>query len=129
VARALGDEYITGFEVLAGGLINTNLEVRFNSGRAPVVLRLYRDGAEVCRKEIAISHLVCANLRVPRVIFAEPDGFEGSPAFAVFEYVNGIPFQSLKRSNDKAAIQQAAASVGRTLAEIGRFHFPKAGRL
>lgn len=129
LARAIAEERVSGFEVLAGGLINTNLKIHFVSGRTPVVLRLYRDGADVCRKEIAILRLVGPNLRVPAVIFAEPDGLEGLGAFAVFDYVNGITFQSLKRTNHLNSIQQAATSVGRTLAEIGRYEFPKAGRL
>jgi aminoglycoside phosphotransferase (APT) family kinase protein len=129
IARALPHEQVSGFEVLSGGLINTNLKVHLKSEKPPVVLRLYRDGAEVCRKEVAILQLVGGSVSVPQVVYAEPEGFEGSDAFAVLEYVNGITFQSLKHTNDADAIRLAATSIGRTLAEIGRYHFSNSGRL
>lgn len=66
---------------------------------------------------------------VPAVIHPEPNGIAGSPPFAILEFVNGVTFQQLKRTNDLEAIHQAAASVGETLARIGKFQFPSPGRL
>ena len=115
---------VSNLEVLSGGLINTNFKVSFVS-REPVVLRVYRDGADVCSKEIAIHSLVSDTIPVPKILYSDL-----SPvAFSVIEFVHAITFQELKRSGDLKAIQQAAASVGKTLAEIGRFQFAKPGRL
>ena len=118
---------IANTEVLAGGLINTNIKVEFESNHEPVVLRVYRDGPEVRRKELALHELIQSQVPVARIIHA------GSavelPAFAIFEFVQGITFQQLKRSRELDAIEQASRSVGSTLAAIGRFRFPKPGRL
>jgi len=40
-------------------------------------------GAEVCLKKRAIHDLISRTIRVPRVLHAEPDGIEDSPAFLV----------------------------------------------
>jgi fructokinase len=113
---------------LCGGLINTNLKVEFD--RAPaVVLRIYRDGAAVCRKEVAVLNLLSGVVPVPHVLHSQPDGAGRFGAFAVLEYVEGITFQQLKQTADVAAINDAATSVGAVLASIGRFQFDKPGRL
>jgi len=119
----------TDVQVLSGGLINTNLKVLLTSDRPPVVLRLYRDGAAICRKEVALLNQVSQTVPVPKVLHSEPDGFAGFGPFAILEFVEGITFQQLKRTNDLPAIQQAAYSVGETLAAIGRYQFPAQGRL
>ena len=93
------------------------------------MIRLYRNGAEVCRKELALHDLLSRTIRVPRALHAEPDGIEDSPAFLISEYVIGLTFQELKRTKDFKAIQQASHSVGATLAAIGGFKFEKPGRL
>ena len=59
----------------------------------------------------------------------EPNGIDGSAPFTILEFVNGVTFQQLKRTKDLEAIHQAAASVGETLARIGKYQFPKPGRL
>jgi fructokinase len=120
---------VTDFAYLSGGRINTTLKVMLASGRPPLVLRLYRDGAAVCRKEMALLHLLSKTVPVPEILHSEPNGFAGHGAFAILGFVAGITFQLLKRTNDLPAIQQASYSVGKTLAAIGRHHFPAAGRL
>lgn len=116
-------------EILSGGLINTNIKIEFGSSDSPVVLRLYRGDAEVCLKETAVLRLVGSTVPVPKVIHVEPNGIAGSRPFSILEFVNGITFQELRRTNDLEAIQQAAASAGETLARIGKFQFPSPGRL
>ena len=82
------------------------------------MIRLYRNGADVCRKELAIHDLLSRTIRVPRVLHAEPDGIGDSPAFLVNEYVKASTFRELTRTKDLKAIQQASHSVGATLATI-----------
>ena len=120
---------VKDLQVLSGGLVNTNIRVDFEANFKPVVIRLYRNGAEVCRKELALHDLLSRTIRVPRALHAEPEGFENLPAFLINEYVNALTFQELKRTNNLKAIQQASYSVGATLAAIGRFKFDKPGRL
>ena len=54
---------------------------------------------------------------------------DSKAAFAFVEYIDGITFQQLKRTNNLKAIQQASTSIGKTLAAIGRFRFPAPGAL
>lgn len=125
VAAAFPNRKVARTELLTGGLINTNLKIHFESDFKPVVLRLYRDGAAACDKEVAIHNLIHRHVPVPEILHAESK----EPAFAVVEYIEGLTFQQLKRTNNLSAIQQASASIGKTLAAIGRFRFPAPGAL
>ncbi|HET6975596.1 MAG TPA: phosphotransferase [Pyrinomonadaceae bacterium] len=120
---------VKNLNVLSGGLSNTNIRVDFEANYKPVVIRVYRNGARVCRKELALYDLLSPTIRVPRVLHAAPEGIEDSPAFMINEYVIGATFQELKRTEDLKAIQQASYSAGATLASIGGFTFEKPGRL
>jgi aminoglycoside phosphotransferase (APT) family kinase protein len=124
IATAFPKRRVAGHEVLAGGVINTNLKVYFDGDYKSVVLRVYRDGPTACAKEIAIHDLIHQDVPVAEIIHAQTNGIDGSPAFAVLEYIEGLTFQQLKRTGDLTAINQAAADIGATLARIGRFQFP-----
>lgn len=129
MATAFPHRRIAGHEVLAGGLINTNLKVYFGGDFDPVVLRIYRDGAAACNKEIALHNLAHGSVPVADIIYAHAEETDELPSFAVLEYVEGITFQKLKRTNDRAAIREAAGSAGQILARIGHFRFPAPGEL
>ncbi len=126
VATAFPNRKVAHTELLPGGLINTNLKIYFESDFNPVVLRLYRDGAAACEKEIAVHNLIHQHVPVPEILHSDT---MGSPAFAFVEYVEGLTFQQLKRTNNLKAIQQASTSIGKTLAAIGKFRFPAPGAL
>lgn len=129
INRAFPKRAVSGLERLTGGRINTNLKVHFACDEPPVVLRLYRDGGEVCRKEAAILQLVSKTVPVPALLYSESNGIEGSPAFAILEFVDGISFRELQALGDESATRQAAYSVGKTLAAMGQYSFEKPGRL
>lgn len=129
VAAAFPSRRVAGCEVLAGGLINTNFKIHFASDFEPVVLRLYRDGPAACKKELALHKLIQQRVPVPEIIHAECNGLDGSPSFAVLEYIDGMTFQQLKRTGNLAAIQQASADAGKTLAAFGQFQFRSPGDL
>jgi aminoglycoside phosphotransferase (APT) family kinase protein len=129
IAQAFPHQTIESVEPLTGGLINTNLKIQFASKLPPVVLRIYRDGSDVCRKEMAIHDLFKMFVPVARILHSEPDGVDGSNPFAILEFAPGVTFQELKRAGDARAIRQASEFVGETLANIGRIKFPSAGRL
>jgi hypothetical protein len=128
LARVFPQRQIAAVEPLSGGLINTNLRIDFQSNHDPVVLRLYRDGANVCRKEIAVHNLIRSEVPVPKILYAEPDPVADIPSFAILEFINGLTLEQLKRTGDVEALKQASRSIGETLAAIGRFRFPKPGR-
>ena len=127
LAKVFPRKTLRNCELLSGGLINTNLKISFDSPDEPVVLRVYRDGAGVCRKEVAIHSLIKRAIPVADILYAEPN--DDSISFAILQFVNGLTFQQLKRTGDISAIEQASRSVGKTLAAIGQFTFPKSGRL
>ena len=129
LANVFPTRSVKNLRLLSGGLINTNIRVDFEANYEPVVIRLYRNGAEVCRKELALHDLLSRTIRVPRALHAEPDGIEDSPAFLINEYVNALTFQELKKTKDLKAIQHASHSVGATLAAISDFKFEKPGRI
>ena len=129
IALAFPNSDIARTEILSGGLINTNIKIEFSSHQPPVVLRFYQGGAAVCLKESAVLRLVRSTVPAPEVIHVEPNGIDGSTPFMILEFINGVTFQQLKRTKDLEAIHQAAASVGETLARIGKYQFPKPGRL
>ena len=116
-------------ELLTGGLRNTSLKLHFESNELPVVLRMYREAADECWKEVELLRLVKHTVPVPEVIHFEPKGFEDSLPFLVLSFVEALTFQELKRTGNLAAIHQASASVGQTLAAIGGYEFSKPGRL
>lgn len=116
-------------QLLSGGLLNTNIKIEFSTDAQPVVLRLHRGDAAVCLKESAVLRLVRSTVPVPEVIYVEPNGIDGCGPFSILEFVKGQSFQWLKRTGDLEATHQAAASVGQTLACIGKYQFQKSGRL
>lgn len=129
ISTAFPHSRIANTQVLSGGLINTNIKIEFSSPQPPVVLRLYQGDSAVCLKETAVLRLVHATLPVPQVIQVESNGINGSRPFCILEFVNGLTFQQLKRTRDREAIQQAAASAGETLARMDQYQFSKPGLL
>jgi aminoglycoside phosphotransferase (APT) family kinase protein len=129
IANLFPKRQIAKVELLSGGLINTNLKVSFSSGEAAVVLRLHQKGPATCLKEIEVLRLIRQTVPVPEVFYVDPQGIDGSGAFSILQFVEGLSFQQLKLTGDLAAIHQAASSVGRTLAAIGDYQFAKPGRL
>jgi aminoglycoside phosphotransferase (APT) family kinase protein len=111
-------------EPLADGYRNSNFLLRTEG--EPLVLRIYRDGPDPCRKELDLYQLVWRSVPVPEPVRAEPGG---DPPFLLLRYVEGITYRELRRGGDAAAIAQAARSAGETLASIGRFGFDRPGWL
>jgi aminoglycoside phosphotransferase (APT) family kinase protein len=112
---------------LAGGLSNSNFRVQLDSRDEPVVLRIYERNPEACQKEFDLLNHVRRTVPVPDVFHAEPDGLEEVGPFVLMQYVEGITFRQLKRTRDTQALGEAAHSVGKTLAEIGKYKFSKPG--
>ena len=129
IGTAFHNPKIADAQVLSGGLINTNIKIEFTSQQPPVVLRLYQGDTAVCLKEAAVLRLIHSTVPVPEVIHVEPNGINGSRPFCILEFVNGMTFQQLKQTRDIDAIHQAAASVGKTLAHIGKYQFLQPGLL
>lgn len=116
-------------EPLHGGLRNTSIRVTLDGRAEGVVLRLYDADPAACAKEAALLSSLAPTVPVPELLEARPAFADGLPPLLVLRYVEGITFRDLKNTGDLAATAQAAASVGSTLAAIGRQRYPRAGRL
>jgi aminoglycoside phosphotransferase (APT) family kinase protein len=110
---------------LDGGLRNCNLKL--TTDRGVFVLRIYEHDPSLCRKEVDLLGLVRGRAPVPEVMYTAPNGMDEMPPFAVLRFVEGITFQELKRAGDREATAEAAESVGRALAAIGRVQFERGG--
>jgi aminoglycoside phosphotransferase (APT) family kinase protein len=128
VAAALPRRRVVHAESLSEGLSNRSWRVRLDPP-LDVVLRVYERDPAACRKEVDLLALVRGALPVPELLHAEPDGVDGVGPFALLRWVDGVTLRELKRTRDAAALADAAASVGETLATIGRFTFERAGWL
>lgn len=127
VATGFPGRRVVSAELLPDGLSNTTYRLHLDGRDEPVVLRLYDRDPGACEKEVGVMERVRPTVPVPRVHHAEPDGTDGSPPFALLEFVEGITFRALKQGGDLQAIAQASYSAGRTLAAIGGYGFPRAG--
>jgi aminoglycoside phosphotransferase (APT) family kinase protein len=129
VSKAFPQRRISNITELTGGRINTNLKLTFSTGEPPAVLRFHKKGSAACAKETQVIELIKSTVPVPEILYADSEGFDGSGPFSIIEFVEGLTFQQLKRTGNLEAIHQAAASVGATLAAIGRYSFLKPGSL
>jgi aminoglycoside phosphotransferase (APT) family kinase protein len=112
----------------AGGLANTSLDVRLNRHPWRVLLRLYQRAPAEAWKETVIAELV-ADHDVPVaqfLHFAETNDITGHP-YAVLEWIDGQPLESLASTIDDQALVPVAQRVGQVLARIHAISFERAG--
>lgn len=124
-----GSPRLVAAERLTGGLRNSNFKVLLEPAREPLVLRVYENDRELCRKEVDLHRLVRGVVPVPEIVHAMPDGIDGGAPFVFMQYIDGITVRELRRRGERAALADAASSIGEALAAIGRTTFPKPGRL
>jgi aminoglycoside phosphotransferase (APT) family kinase protein len=133
VARLIGTVFprhrVVDAQLLAGGLCNTNLKVRLDPPAPPLVLRIYVRDPSACRKEMDLLELVRRTVPVPEVLGVAAAGIDEIGPFAVLRFVEGPTFRELRATGDAPAIAAACDAIGRTLAAIGQYTFPRPGRL
>ncbi len=122
-----GAQRVREATLLGGGFSNTNYRVDRGGLDAPVVLRLYAGGAEVCRKETALLLRLRGRVPVPAVLHAAPDGGAIGVPYAVLAWVDGVSMSVILQGGEEEAITQCAEAAGRTLAAIHTMTFPAAG--
>jgi aminoglycoside phosphotransferase (APT) family kinase protein len=129
LAEWRGNASVITAEPLAGGIMNWNYRIRLSSSVEWFVLRFYDRSPESCAKEVKTLDLVRDDVPVPRVLFAEPGGAGGYPAFCVLEFIEGISLRELRRRGDAKALADASYDAGRLLPRLQRHRFDRAGRL
>lgn len=127
LAPLAGARQVRAATLLSGGFSNTNYRVDLVGADAPVVLRLYAGGAEVCRKETALLLRLRGRVPVPAVLHAAPDGGAIGVPYAVLAWVDGVPMRAILQGDDDEAIVQCAEAAGRALAASHAMTFPAAG--
>jgi fructokinase len=120
---------LVSIQLLTDGLRNANFKLELDTTPVAVVLRIYEHDVSLCQKELDLILLVGRSVPVPEVLYAEPNGWEGGPPFALYRFVEGISFRELARRGDRDSIAQAAHSAGAALAMIGQFTFARPGWL
>lgn len=116
-------------EPLTGGARNSNFRLQLDCLADPVVLRIFEHDPMLCQKELDVLRRVRDEVPVPEVIYANAIGLEDVPPFHLLSFVKGISFHALREQRDAGEIEQAARSVGATLAAIHRITFPRGGWL
>jgi aminoglycoside phosphotransferase (APT) family kinase protein len=104
-----------------GGLANTNLRV--DTTRGPEHVRLWTRDPKEAAKELALRALVAERVPVPRLIDAAPDNPITGHPYAVMEWIDAPRLEQVTPS------PALAGDIGRTLAAIHAFTFPRTGFL
>lgn len=120
---------IASVESMAGGLTNSCFRIQLEGTSQPLVLKIYERDPSAGEREAALFRRVGSTVPVPEILHLETPDSAGRAAFMVMTYIEGTTLRALKASRDEAAIAEAAFSVGRTLAAIGRHRFSAPGWL
>lgn len=121
VAVLVPERTVVSIAPAAGGLANTNLRVDTTTG--PILLRLWTRDPRQAAKEVALLALVADRVPVPRVLHTAPDNPITGHPIAVMEWIDA---PRLEETDTSPAL---ARDLGRTLAAIHSFTFPRTGFL
>jgi len=131
LSRALPRHALQSFEPLTGGLINAMYRLRAEGLQETFVLRVYSRDPSACQKEVDLHQLVCGQVPVPEIVYANPRANpreeDGVGPHILMRWIEGQTFRQIKSRRDRREIAEAAHSIGETLAQIGSFQFPCAG--
>jgi len=110
--------------LLPGGHANHNIYIEFAENQAPFILRIYARDKDAVYKEEKISKLVSGTIPTVKFIkIASSDKF----VFAACDIIPGISLSQLLLTENINDLKSVIYEVGILLADIGRFHFKKAG--
>ncbi|TGB03724.1 phosphotransferase family protein [Halobacillus salinus] len=123
----LKNEELLSQQVLSGGLNNTNIKI--TTARERYVLRIYNAQDETMEKERGILKFLKGKVPVPRVLYYGTSESVLEHAFLLLSWVEGEQLSEVIYKDQSSQIEEAAETVGRTLANIHAFKFPGAGLL
>lgn len=110
---------LNGWRILSGGALNTTYQ--FGIGSNAYVLRLYARDRSHCKTEAAIHALINGSVPTPKLIYA--DESHKPWAYSIFEFIEGCHLSQVP-DEYKTAL---SFELGKILASIHSFRFPKAG--
>lgn len=117
-AECFGEGNLTSLQTLSGGAVNSVYKFLWND--QPYVLRFYVRDPKLAEIEASVYHLVQNSVPVPKLLHTAVSNEFGP--FAIFEFVNKKHIFEFSHSAEPLSYD-----LGRTLAKIHNFHFPKAG--
>jgi aminoglycoside phosphotransferase (APT) family kinase protein len=114
-------------ERIGTGLSNTNYKIRLEGSAEPYVLRLFRKGREIAEKELAIIRRVRQTVPVADYIYADMSCGVFDKPWAIMEWKEGGLLRDVMQGGSEQDLVAAAASAGRTLANIHKHTFTESG--
>ncbi|MGG3507783.1 aminoglycoside phosphotransferase family protein [Paenibacillus lautus] len=114
-------------ERIGTGLSNTNYKIRLEGSAEPYVLRLFRKGREIAEKELAIIRRVRQTVPVADYIYADMSSGVFDKPWAIMEWKEGGLLRDVMQGGGEQDLVAAAASAGRTLANIHKHTFTESG--
>lgn len=118
---------ITEMAPVAGGLTNTNVRLRLAGRTPPILLRFYQHGGDLAQKEMALCRMVEKQVQVPSFLHFAPENPVTGHAFAVMDWVEGMPLDTALPRLDHSALARLGDAIGRTLAAIHGFAYEHFG--
>ncbi|WP_339272789.1 aminoglycoside phosphotransferase family protein [Paenibacillus sp. FSL K6-1330] len=114
-------------ERIGTGLSNTNYKIRLEGSAEPYVLRLFRKGREIAEKELSIIRRVRQTVPVADYIYADMSSGVFDKPWAIMEWKEGGLLRDVMQGGSEQDLVAAAASAGRTLANIHKHTFTESG--
>lgn len=114
-------------ERIGTGLSNTNYKILLEGSAEPYVLRLFRKGREIAEKELAIIRRVRQTVPVADYIYADMSCGVFDKPWAIMEWKEGGLLRDVMQGGSEQDLVAAAASAGRTLANIHKHTFTESG--
>lgn len=126
---------VRDFEILEGGLANTNVRVRMGSSAESFVLRLYTRDPSACRREASVLERVRSSLAdpalcpVPETLHCDPEGILPGVPYAITTWMPGEPLQCILGALSGSEREELGWSAGRALASLNAIEFAACGSL
>lgn len=110
---------IDDYSILAGGALNTTYKLRIDSNE--YVLRLYTRERAYCKLEKEIYALIEGKVSTPNLIYT--DETHPTHPYAIFQFIDGLHLSEVSSEHQ----EPLSYELGKVLASIHAFKFPKAG--
>ncbi|HEY0794798.1 MAG TPA: aminoglycoside phosphotransferase family protein [Acidisarcina sp.] len=112
--------HIDSMRVLEGGKTNLNILVQIEGYDDTFVLRQYRRGSEVCRKEQAILKALQGKLPVPELIASFSSENECGVPYLIYRYVPGQTFREIREVGSPRDMAEAASAIAGRLSMLAK---------
>ena len=112
--------HIDSMRVLEGGKTNLNMLIQIEGYDDPFVLRQYRRGSEVCRKEQVILKALQGNLPVPELVASFSSEEECAVPYLIYRYVPGQTFREIRNIGSSRDMAEAASAIGGSLSMLAK---------